>query len=454
MKPFFPYKNMAGVVRDLTIVFFILVCFVPAWGEPTVAQHLQNAKTFNLADKWEEAANEYQGVLAKEPEHGFANAGLGVALANLNQHKEALLSYDRALKFGYDHAMFRHNRGISFASLNLLEEAEQEFLTALEMNSRLARAKYDLGIIYKLQGRMEEARKLVNKLYKKHTKNTLAKKLFEALPPAYKTMSVDNGGSLTGRATFAGDKLSPRIFQLINMPNIEFCSRMSDGKGNRLVRDFKASASGGLKDTVITISGIKKGKPFPMGMYSFKVRLCHAKDYVIGIRNGVNFIIENKDPIKHEIATYEINGPSVFQTSNKSVLPNSSQVRSTFSRSTTRKFLIRCNLHPFLQTQALIVDNPYFAVTDAKGRFTIQDIPPGTYEVAAWHPYIPVQKGTITIKPGQETMLDFEFNARDANERPLARTLKRNLFTVIYDRFEGFYGGKRVDDPIEILQKE
>lgn len=440
-------------VWGFAVVFSLpLVSLNPAWGG-SANPHLQKAKAHSLAGQWAESIQEFQKELAENPDNGFAHAGLGVALSGINRHKEAMLEYDKALKLGYDNGMFRYNRGYSFARLNLLEEAETEFLAALKMDSRIARAKYDLGIIYMLQGRMDEARAQVAKLYKKHRKNKLAKKLFNALPPKYKTMSVDNGGSLTGRVTLSGDKPPPRIFQMINTPNIEFCSRMSDGKGHRLVHDFQIDEDKGLESAIVAILGIKKGKPFPMGMYSLKVRLCHAKDYAIGISNGVDFLIENMDPVKHEIATYEIDGPAVYQKSNKSVLPNSSQVRSTFAHPDTKEFLLRCNLHPFLQTQALIVENPYFVVTDSKGQFSIENIPPGTYEVIAWHPYIPTQKKRIAIKAGQETKTGFEFNAKDATPRPLSHTLERNLFTVIYDRHEKFYGGKRVDDPIEVLQK-
>ncbi|MFQ5674057.1 MAG: tetratricopeptide repeat protein [Nitrospinales bacterium] len=436
-----------------SVLILSMASINPAWGNPAEISHLQKAKNLSKAGQWNKAVKEFNQALAEEPENGYAHAGLGVALSMLGRHKDALLAYEEAIQFGYDHPMFRYNRGISFARLHLLEEAEKEFKTALKMNPRLGRAKFDLGVVYKLQGRNEEALKQVDKLYKRHTKNTLAKKLFDMTPPLYKGMSVDHGGSLTGRVKFTGPKSPARVFQLINMPNIEFCSRMSDGKGHRLVHDFKVSETGGLKDTIIAISGIKRGKPFPPSIYSLKIRLCHAKDYVIGIRNGVDFLIENMDPIKHELATYEINGPEVFQTSNKSVIAHSSQVRSTFSRSDTQELLIRCNLHPFLQTQAYIVDNPYFAVTDEEGRFSIKDIPPGTYEVTAWHPFIPTQKGKVTITADGETKLDFTFNSKDANPRPMSHTLNRNLFTVIYDRFENFYGGKRVDDPIEILQK-
>ena len=198
---------------------------------------------------------------------------------------------------------------------------------------------------------------------------------------------VNDGGMLRGRVTLTGPVPKPRSFHLIHAPNIEFCSRISDGKGHRILRDFTVSENSGLKDTVIAIQGIKKGKPIPTKMQSFNIDRCHSDQYVIGVRNGENILLQNKDPIRHEIATYEINSASyVKQKSHKAIIRESSQIRSAFVSHETDEFLIQCNLHPFLQTRGFMVDNPYYAISDEEGNFTLEDVPPGTYDVLAWHP--------------------------------------------------------------------
>ncbi|MFQ5482983.1 MAG: carboxypeptidase-like regulatory domain-containing protein, partial [Nitrospinaceae bacterium] len=124
-----------------------------------------------------------------------------------------------------------------------------------------------------------------------------------------------------------------------------------------------------------------------------------------------------------------------------------------FVKPGSEEFTIKCNLHPFLQTQGLFVDNPYLSTTDAAGRFRIQDIPPGTYDVLAWHPLIPSQHGRITVTPGGRVTQDFSFAGEAVRRKLYQNDTKGYRFNTWYESGEKFYGGKRVDDPVEILQQ-
>jgi hypothetical protein len=48
-------------------------------------------------------------------------------------------------------------------------------------------------------------------------------------------------------------------------------------------------------------------------------------------------------------------------------------------------FRLGCRSHPWEAGWAVVLPNPWFAVTDAEGRFTIQEVPIGEQPLAVWH---------------------------------------------------------------------
>ena len=75
-----------------------------------------------------------------------------------------------------------------------------------------------------------------------------------------------------------------------------------------------------------------------------------------------------------------------------------------------------CNPHPGEHAYVLVFDHPYATVTDDAGRFSIGDVPAGTYEVRVWH------EGTISKRSGIEvgeagtTELEFTLDPASADK--------------------------------------
>jgi hypothetical protein len=47
---------------------------------------------------------------------------------------------------------------------------------------------------------------------------------------------------------------------------------------------------------------------------------------------------------------------------------------------------VRCNGgHTWMSAELLVVQQPYYAVTGESGEFELTDVPPGTYQIVAWH---------------------------------------------------------------------
>jgi plastocyanin len=66
-----------------------------------------------------------------------------------------------------------------------------------------------------------------------------------------------------------------------------------------------------------------------------------------------------------------------------------------------------CLIHPEMEGFVLVLQNPYFATTDATGQFKIEGVPPGTYQVTVWHPKLKGQPKPVTVEAGKATTVDF-----------------------------------------------
>jgi plastocyanin len=62
-----------------------------------------------------------------------------------------------------------------------------------------------------------------------------------------------------------------------------------------------------------------------------------------------------------------------------------------------------CKVHPEMLAYVFVGQNPYAAVVDDKGNFTIDGVPPGTYELAVWNSHLKAVAQKITVKAGKQT---------------------------------------------------
>jgi hypothetical protein len=230
----------------------------------------------------------------------------------------------------------------------------------------------------------------------------------------YEETTVISGGTVTGRVFLKGPPPPVRIFHLIFSPNIDFCGRVSDGKGNRLLKEFRVSEEGGFQDVVVAVVGVKQGKKFDYTP-TLALETCRISPFVTPIQNHHPITLVNKDPIAHDIQGYTLQNDYTFAMFNKPMVPESTALKQIVLRQGHYIFRTQCGVHDFMQSWGMAVGNPYFAVTGPDGGFTIPDLPPGTYDVIAWHPYMQVQSQKITVSANGSVSLNFQFAASEVN---------------------------------------
>ncbi|MBA3752711.1 MAG: carboxypeptidase regulatory-like domain-containing protein [Nitrospira sp.] len=252
----------------------------------------------------------------------------------------------------------------------------------------------------------------------------LAAWLCNIVPPAgsYDMTEVQHGGTLDGRVTLSGPAPEPKGFNLITFPDPAYCGRISNGKGWRLLHDFTVDSEGGLKHAIVTLEGIEAGKPFDLSVPLVEARDCMFQPWVMIVRNGHAVEVVNMDPVMHDIQGYEtspeagarvlFNTPLILNQQHQrgnihaihNHAPGKSLVGPIYLNKGRRTFYMQCGFHAYMESWAMAVNNPYYAVTDAQGAFKIDNVPPGTYQMIVWHPQAgPGVTRSITIAPDGKT---------------------------------------------------
>lgn len=79
--------------------------------------------------------------------------------------------------------------------------------------------------------------------------------------------------------------------------------------------------------------------------------------------------------------------------------------RVTFDRA--GKVDVYCSIHANMHCIVLVMENPYFAVTGADGKYAITNVPPGTYKLKAWHERLPADEREIVVPTNGVVQADF-----------------------------------------------
>lgn len=66
-----------------------------------------------------------------------------------------------------------------------------------------------------------------------------------------------------------------------------------------------------------------------------------------------------------------------------------------------------CSIHTAMSCVVLVLENPYYAAADEKGRYLIANVPAGKYQLKAWHERLPAQVQEIIVPENGEVKADF-----------------------------------------------
>jgi len=133
----------------------------------------------------------------------------------------------------------------------------------------------------------------------------------------------------------------------------------------------------GIKNVVISLHGKKLKKK--TGGYKLDQKKCQYEPHVITMPVDSELKIHTSDPVNHNIHTYSFENDPI----NIMFIPGQGAYSQEMEEAEIIK--VECDLHSWMKAWIVVTPNSYSAISGSDGTFEISDIPPGNYELTAWH---------------------------------------------------------------------
>jgi plastocyanin len=135
---------------------------------------------------------------------------------------------------------------------------------------------------------------------------------------------------------------------------------------------------------------------------------CRYVPHVVAVMTGGTVEFRNSDGTMHNIHTMPDGSNPAVDVSQG---PKGAPERKQFNKPEVM-MPVRCNNHPWMSAFINVSATPFFAVTDADGRFEIKGLPAGTYTLAAVHEKMGEQTITVKIASKESAKAEFTYSMK------------------------------------------
>jgi plastocyanin len=213
----------------------------------------------------------------------------------------------------------------------------------------------------------------------------------------YEIAAVTDGGSVGGTIALSGPIHQLPVRKISKDPQV--C-----GTASRESQKLIVHGAGGLKNAVVIVEGVKRGKAMPPAAQNAAIdqNKCEYSPHVQVMAVNSEITLRNSDPILHNIQ---------FLQGDSSLFNIAQPVQGQVTKQKLDKIgsiYVECAVHSWMQGHVVVVDNPYYALTDDNGKFSITDLPPGKYQVKIWHEYVGELTREVTVTAKTETALNVD----------------------------------------------
>ena len=175
--------------------------------------------------------------------------------------------------------------------------------------------------------------------------------------------------------------------------------------GGGVARDAGAADAG----TGASAARVSAPRPAPSSALAVRQEGLSFTPHVLPVLKGSTVEFPNADTVFHNV--FSLSHASTFDLGR---YPRGESKSVRFDAPGLVK--VFCHIHSDMSAVVLVLDNPYFVVPDAGGRFRIDGIPPGEYRAVAWHERARRVSQPVRITPGGTATADFQIPLEDPVE--------------------------------------
>jgi plastocyanin len=202
--------------------------------------------------------------------------------------------------------------------------------------------------------------------------------------------------SIEGTVSFSGK--APEMKVPTKRKDTEVCKDTEVKYNAVIVNDGK------LQDVFVRLpNGAAKGDWKAAKAAEIDQKDCMYIPRIQGQVAGGEINIKNSDGTLHNVHTYKGSESWFNQAQPKGEGPIKKELEDT------KVIKFQCDVHPWMRGFVIVTDHPFFAVSGADGKFKIEKVPAGKYEVEAWHSQYGLKKGTVEVADGATGKVDFEY---------------------------------------------
>jgi plastocyanin len=234
----------------------------------------------------------------------------------------------------------------------------------------------------------------------------LKKPALPAEQPAVPAFHVDplTAGSISGTIRYTGTRPARKTIDMSNEPACVALHkvRMTD-------ESLVVSSKGMLANAFVYVKAGLEGKRFDVSSTPVVIDQngCWFHPRVLGIQTGQQLEVTNSDPVTHNIHPMA----QINREWNHSQGAGDPPLNRKFIK-TEIMIPVKCNIHSWMHAYIGAVDNPYFAVSNEEGSYTIANLPPGTYTLGIWQESLGTQETQVTVAPQSKAVANFTFKGK------------------------------------------